>query len=419
MGKVQKMELKHLLESGGLYYYPERDSLVDNPKEPTESRTLIDILNQIIRMDYLNEPILGLVSDFARKHGLTDPPNEFEDYESSDDVYKFCIRHIYKIRTNKERLAYERRFRRYKRPENYVLLASLKNYGLDPIQFWYFFLFCNDYYVNELTKVDIIGRSIKEELELFVDQVNKMNFSNKNWDSSYPLNIGEISIKYTYEIDDNKEKSSTKTITNQQAIHLISNIIGDYLKGEHDKSIIDKLSTSEPKPAPNYIKYLYYDTKGELTDEEYKKKIHGKCFEGFLNKYETESGKHLRWQKIAILKYLVLSYLNENKGKAIVGDFKEYKDCENKIAKRALITDKLKLFSVMLYLTGNLVPDSSSKITKDEIKKYYNNDDEGNWDKLKDYVWSNIKKYDINSEEELKNYQQKLALRKKEKNRRE
>ena len=400
MEKECKMELKHLLESGGLYYYPDLNSLEDDFSDTNVFR---NIENQIIRMDYLNNPILELVSDFARKHDLVSSPNEYEEYESSGDIYKFCIRHIYKLRTKRAQLEYEQRFRRYcKSPDNYVLLASLKNFGLEPIQFWYFFLFCI-YYVGELTKVEIIGRSIKEDLELFVDQIIKMNFSNKNWDASYTLNAGELTIKGVNKV----------TITNQQTIHLISCLIEDFLNGKHDKQINDKLSAQERKPTPNFIKYLYYETKEELTDEEYRKKIHGDCYMGLLYPYETESGKNLKWQKIAILKYFVLSYLNENKGKAVVADFEEYKNCDKKIAKSELITDKIKLFSLMLYLTGNLVPDPGSKITKEEIDEYYNNDEKGNWVKLKNYVWSNIKNYNINSEEDLNKYLKKLALRKK------
>lgn len=401
MEKEPKMELKHLLESGGLFYDLEMDDL--EKKEYDEDAFRI-IENEIVRMDYLNDPLLGLVSDFARRRNLVSFPNEFEEYESSLDVLLFLFRHIYKIRTPRAVLVYGQRFRRYNSPDNYVVLASLRNFGLDPIQFWYFFLFCI-YYVDELTQVEILGRSIKEDLELFVDQINKMNFSNKNWKTSYPLNAGELTIKGDKKI----------TITNQQTIHLISCLIEDYLNGEHDKQTMEKMTVIEPKPTPNYIKYLYYDTKEELTDEEYPKKIHGECFDGLLHRYETESGKNKKWHKIAILKYFVFSYLNENKGKSIVADFEEYKDCEKRIAKSGLITDKMKLFSLMLYVTGNLEPDSGSKITKDDIKKYYDSDDDGNWEQLKDYVWSNIKKYNINSEEGLNKYLKKLALRKREK----
>lgn len=371
-----EMELKYLLESGPLYYYPEKNSLGD---DPNDSKEWLVAENKIARTDLFKEPLLKLVTDFARKN-LKVWYDEFDDTDNNLEVTQFCYIHVYSLRTKRNRIEYEERFRRYKK--NKVVQDSIRNFGLDPDQFWYYFLFCK-YYVDKITKVEIKERSIKEDLELFVQQIQKMNFSNNSWEGSYPQNIGELSISIP-------ELKTNKTITNPRTIHLISYLITEFLNGEHDSHIENILRERENTPTRNYLKYLYYSTKEEPTSADNKAKQSASCFDGLINSYKLEKTDS-KWQKIAIQKYLVCSCFNEPKEK-----------------KTGLITDKLILFSLLLYLNGQLIPEKNSKISKEDIDVYFENDT----DRLRDYVWDNIKNYKVDTEVELKKYREDLSLKK-------
>lgn len=377
-----EMELKHLLESGPLYYYPDKNNFGDEPIDSKEWRVVENIIG---RMDLFKDPVLKLVTSFARKN-LDVWYNEYDDTDNNLEVTHFCYRHVYSLCTQRKRIEYKERFRRYKK--NKVVQDSIRNFGLDPDQFWYFFLFCKDYVDIKITRVEIKERSIKEDLELLVQQIQKMNFSNTSWGGSYPQNIGELSISIP-ELKTNK----TITITNPRTIHLISYLITEFLKGEHDSNTEDILTVRKESPTRNYLKLLYYSTKEKPTAADNKAKLSFDCFDGMINSYELEETKS-KWQKIAIQRYFVCNCF-----------------CEPKEKKNGLITDKLILFSLLLYLNGQLTPEEDSKISKEMIDGYFKEDPV----LLRDYVWDNIKKYKVDTEDELKKFREDLSLKKLQK----
>ena len=377
------MELRKLLDNGPLEYYEEEQ--LSN----LYGKVWHHILTEISEMDLLNEPLLNLVTDFARKRNLTFI--NYDENEVSCEVQVYCSRHTSRLRTKRSRVEYEERLRRFY--NNKILIDSLKYWGLDPSSFWYLFLFCN-YYSGELLKVEKKSRSIKGDLELLVARIRNMNFSNNNWESSYPLYNGILTLANGVD----KEKIS---ITTPQTIHLIGQLIDHFLKEKHNPETEQYLDNLQPKLTPDYMKYLYYNTKGDLTDEELKERNDSGCLDGLLEPNIIRS-KVNKWQQIALLKYYVFGYLNNNSIKHSTLNDEERKK------RLLLITDKNKLFALMLYVTGLIKPDNQSKKTLNDLNQWYNS---GDYDNIRNYVWSCIKDYNIESEEMLKKTLEKLSLK--------
>ena len=311
--------LKDLLDNG----IPDYNSL--------ERQARNDKYKEIVSLDVRNEPCLELVNDFASKHinkGATE--KEREEYRTSV-IKRFCLDYILKKRPFCRTAALKKDYY-----NDYEIQGSYQCFEIDPEKFWYLLLFCR-FYVNALTGfIPIKKQSVREQLQSFVQEVSKMDFSSDNWiNSYYPNHAGKISFYL------DKDRKSLINITDPRTIHLLYMLIKKYLSDKHDKATSYSLDINN-ELNENIRSFINMSNKvslpptfKELTDSISNKTLteqQSKLFD--IAEWQTyvSSEKTYQVKTISLMCYYLMAYIGNAKvtNKQMCDFFPEYNDKNNK-----------------------------------------------------------------------------------------
>ena len=352
-----EMELKLLLESGLKAYYDDPSSF-----SPKERRQIFKDIRKLLSTTSLEkEPLLQLVLDYytetinkrkidkAWEYGDVMAVAQYESkfkYEGVQDFLFGLIKTFHKAQGElyvKQREAY------YNDKE---VLASIIDFGINPDQFWFLLQFCK-YYVFSQTK-NLYKRypSVREDLEMLIDAISKMEFDDSDWDSAYPRFCGELTIKIN-----NKKQHN---IINHKALNLLSTIIKEYLNKKHDYDIDYHLNNQDIQESKDLIKYMYcIGNKSKLTEDE---KTFCKTYNPWFDKEEEIKYDSIMSRRMALFTYYIEQFLKDKVGheKSVCVYYPEYNESVG------INHDKLFLISKLIYILGDI-----HNIPKDKRNKLY------------------------------------------------
>lgn len=364
------MELQSMMENGFSIYYGELEkmSLVERYK----------LRRSLFHLNVDDELFLSLVNDFARKRHLAE---EYDDGNNLAVVGRFCGTHIWSFRDNTFRTIYGTQWRLFK--QDYEVLASIKDYNLDPDQFWYLLLFCKKYVDKLTTNLSIFRPSVDEELNTIVAAINGMAFNSSDWTTAYPKEMGKLEVTIS-----GKKKC---VITGHNTLHLLSELISNFQNKYHTEVEEFHLYSHFDKESEKEMRWEYLNGKECLSEEEKvelqtieKDIVIGVDTDGLYNERSD-------YQKIALFKYFIIDYLNRAEPKKQNIDvYYDYKKGY------ATINNKLFLISKLIKYIYNY----GIKWSGVDLKKLYNN---------RDCLKNNIKDYDIRTENDVERYLKSLT----------
>ena len=344
------MELRRLLDSGLKAYYVEPEKLSHEDK-----KQIIKAFQKIISPDALEkESVLELVLNFYMTNihfKRIDSCLKCDDmqgmaYLESDgkylEVQDFLRKHICFYSFNKEEgIPYYYRYK--KQREAYYndkeILASIKDFGIDPDQFWYLLQFCKDYVMSLTKGLEKRYLSVREDLNMLVNEISKMGFDNEEWDKAYPRSLGEMTVK----VEDNHK------ITNYKTLHLLMRLVKDYLNKKHDYETNIYLDAQEFQQSKDLIKYMYcINNEEHLTDKERE----------FLDSYNPwlDKSKDTKYdsksdsRRMALFTYYIEQFLKGKEGqKKYVYEY--YPDYNQGVG---INHNKLFLISKLIYIMSDI-----------------------------------------------------------------
>ena len=359
-----EMDLKTLLDKGLEFYYEDLDNLSHE-----EVKQIEEDIEAIISTEALEkEPALVLVLDFFIKTIYNKRVAAFweigdmlglgliESEEKYLEVQDF-LRYLIYTHHKPVGLSYIKQYKAYYNDKG--VLATIKDFGFDPEQFWYLLHFCK-YYVNSRTKnLDKSYPSVREDLEMLVNEISKMEFDNIDWRISLPRTKGELSIK----VDKKQHK-----IIHHTTLHLLSTIVQEYLDKKHDYDTDYHLNVHELQISDKLIKYLYCRHNiSKLTVEE-------KEFYNTYNPFnkedvrETQYDSRSNMRRVALFTYYIEHYLDGRVGhKNYV--YEIYTDYDNH--SEGINHDKLFLISQLLYIMGSDLHQISKEKRHNLLEKNY------------------------------------------------
>lgn len=356
---VMEMELSHLLESGITYYYKDYSSF-----SPAQKRKIHKVVNEMMNTKNIDsEPVLKLVIDFylnneykknmagAYKIGDMLGVALYEEDYKYFDLNPFLNKIIFSFNSPKGEKYVSQRNDYFADKE---VQASIKDYGIDPSQFWFFLQYCKYYVISKTKKLDKSYPSVRQDLEMLVSEITRMEFEDKDWTNAYPRYTGSLSIDI--------EGSEKHSIIHYKTLHLLATIIQDYLEQKHSYETNLFLDNPEYMESREFIKYMYCrGNKDIMTEEE--KEFYETYNPWLDNSLETKYDTGANMRIVALFTYFVEQFLKDrNPQKKYVYEY--YQDYNHGIG---INHNKLFLISKLLYIMG---PDIHG-IDKEKRKKLY------------------------------------------------
>ncbi len=344
-----EMDLKTLLDKGLDFYFEDLENLSYEEVEQIEKD-----IKAIISTEALEkESSLSLVLDFYMKNiyykivdGLWEVGDMYaiglmESELKYDEVQKFLLKLIYSLH-KPIGTSYIKQRELYNNDKE--LLASIRDFGLEPEQFWFLLQFCKYDVISQTKNLDKAYPSIKEDLEMLMNEIAKMEFDDKDWRVSLPRTNGELIIK----VGSNEQHK----IFHHTTLHLLYIIIKEYLDRKHDHDTDIHLNLHELQKSNNLIRYLYcMRNKSKLSIEE---KNFYDSYNPFFNEdyRETKYNSKSSMRIIALFTYYIEQFLKErevqkqDKKKYVYEYYPDYNPAVG------INHSKLFLISKLLYIMG-------------------------------------------------------------------
>lgn len=172
-----------------------------------------------VKTDVLNIKRKYMFSIYETKYGKTITSSADVDFDELKKIWKENNNefHYIFLKTKQDKIL-EKIKERYL---NYDIIASLKAFGIDPVKFWYVFLWIRDYVYTRTISVSEMADTPLVELKKFVKYVKN------NTERHGHFFYGDLILKSRY------KKQNALKLENAHSIEIIAELIENYLdKGD-------------------------------------------------------------------------------------------------------------------------------------------------------------------------------------------